>query len=459
MVKTRTITTAEAAILKQRQEGHFFDFKAKEIAPSKLTKTLASLANADGGEICVGMKDPQNGHSQWDGFATPEAINSHLAVLEGIFPDGEVFSYTFLRCETEPGIVLHCEIYKNKEVWKDSQGDVYLRKGAQDLKQSSYEQQERLRLNKGIVSYEDKKSALSEDELVASEPFVNFLISIIPTADGLAWLRKQKVVRDGVATVAGAVLFFDEPQTVLPKAAIKISRYRTSDDPTRATLEGQPLTIDGCAVVQIKNAVDKIVEIVERIPVMKDTGLAEVKYPRNAIHEIITNAVIHRDYSINDDVHVRIFDNRIEIFSPGPLPAHVTVDNILSERFSRNQKMVRLTNKFPDPPNKDIGEGLNTAFEAMRDLQLKEPIVSQVNNSVLITLKHEKLAEPEQAIIGYLRDHDEINNSKARSVTFIGSENKVKNIFRKMMVAELIEKIPGRSQVKTGYRKGPKFPK
>lgn len=191
---------------------------------------------------------------------------------------------------------------------------------------------------------------------------------------------------------------------------------------------------------------------------MKDTGFKEVQYPRDAIHEIITNSVIHRDYSLNDDVHVRIFDNRIEIFSPGSLPAHVTVENILEERFARNQKIVRLTNKFPDAPNKDVGEGLNTAFEAMRELKLKDPVVSQVNSGVLVTLRHEKLAEPEQAITNYLRDNEEINNAKARSITFIGSENKVKNIFRKMMEANIIERIPGRSQAKTGYRKGPNFP-
>lgn len=85
-------------------------------------------------------------------------------------------------------------------------------------------------------------------------------------------------------------------------------------------------------------------------------------------------------------------------------------------------------------------------------------MVAQVNNGVLVVLKHEKLAEPEQAIINYLRDNEEINNSRARAITFIGFENKVKNIFRKMMAAEIIERIPGRSQAKTGYRKGSKFP-
>jgi len=452
------VNKSEADEILARSESHFFDFKSKRILPAKLSRSLSAFGNAEGGEIYVGIEDPSVSGLRWDGFSSEEDANSVLSVLQELFPNGETFSYRFIKCAEYPGLVLSCEIFKNQFIWKDTKGDVYLRRGAQSLKQDSFEKQERLRLNKGISSYEDSKVDMTVEELATSEAFVGFYEVIVPKAEPMSWLKKQKVVRDEQATVAGLILFADEPQAVLPKAAIKISRYRTSDEPTRATLEGQPSTIEGCAVVLIKDTVDRIVETVERIPVMKNSGLKSVQYPRNAIHEIITNAVIHRDYSVNDDVHVRIFDNRIEIYSPGPLPAHVTVENILDERFARNQKIVRLTNKFPDAPNKDVGEGLNTAFEAMRELQLKDPVVSQVNNGVLVTLKHEKLAEPEQAIINYLRANEEVNNSKARAVTFIGSENKVKNIFRKMMTAGIIERIPGRSQAKTGYMKGPNFP-
>ena len=102
-----------------------------------------------------------------------------------------------------------------------------------------------------------------------------------------------------------------------------------------------------------------------------------VQYPEVTLHEIITNAVLHRDYSVADDVHVRVFDNRIEVESPGRLPAHITPENILTERFSRNGNLVRWINKFPDPPNKDVGEGLRTAFAAMNQLKLKEPEIDQ----------------------------------------------------------------------------------
>src|SRR5205823_3063826 len=135
------------------------------------------------------------------------------------------------------------------------------------------------------------------------------------------------------------------------------------------------------------------------------------------LHEIITNAVIHRDYSIADDVHIRIFDNRIEVQSPGRLPAHVTVKNILTERFARNGAVVRLLNKFPDPPNKDVGEGLNTAFEKMHQLGLKEPIIAERDSDVLVTIRHEPLASPEEAILSYLETHETIKNKMARAIT------------------------------------------
>src|SRR4029077_16822181 len=160
---------------------------------------------------------------------------------------------------------------------------------------------------------------------------------------------------------------------------------------TRKTLAFDPLSIEGNAYEQIYKAVETTKKIAEEIPLLTSAGLQKIVYPTEAIHEVITNAVIHRDYSINDDVHVRIFDNRIEVQSPGKLPGHVTVNNILSDRAARNPKIVRLLNKFRNPPNKDVGEGLNTAFEAMRNLKLKDPVIEQKENSVLVTLRHEKL--------------------------------------------------------------------
>jgi ATP-dependent DNA helicase RecG len=191
---------------------------------------------------------------------------------------------------------------------------------------------------------------------------------------------------------------------------------------------------------------------VEGVKLLGPAGLQRVTYPEVTLHEIITNAVLHRDYSIADDIHVRVFDNRIEVASPGRLPAHITPGNILDERYARNGSIVRWVNKFPDPPNKDVGEGLRTAFEAMRSLQLKPPEIRETENAVVVSIRHERLASPEQMIVEYLGSNAEITNSIVRELTGIGSENKVKGIFQKLIKAGEIEAIPGRSQRYAAYR-------
>jgi ATP-dependent DNA helicase RecG len=206
-----------------------------------------------------------------------------------------------------------------------------------------------------------------------------------------------------------------------------------------------PMSIEGSAYNVIKEAVEATKGIINEIQVLGTQGLEQVKYPTETLHEVITNAVLHRDYAISDEVHVRIFDNRVEVESPGRLPAHITPENILQERFARNGNLVRVINKFPDPPNKDVGEGLNTAFEAMKQLRLKEPIIHERANSVLVEIRHERLASPEDTVMQFLENNPMITNRDARELTGIKSENSMKNVFLKLRDRNLIEQVPGRA--------------
>lgn len=114
---------------------------------------------------------------------------------------------------------------------------------------------------------------------------------------------------------------------------------------------------------------------------------------------------------------------------------------------------MRLLNKFPDPPNKDVGEGLNTAFEAMHQLGLKEPTIEERNSDVLVTIRHEPLASPEQAIMKYLETNETIRNKKAREITYILDSNKMKRFLSKMAQTGELEVVPGARYGGTIYRK------
>jgi ATP-dependent DNA helicase RecG len=178
-----------------------------------------------------------------------------------------------------------------------------------------------------------------------------------------------------------------------------------------------------------------------------------VEYPPEAIWEVFVNAVIHRDYSISDDVQVLIFNDRVEIISPGRLPGYVNVANILDARFSRNSKIVRCLNRYKNAPNKDMGEGLNTAFQKMKEWRLKPPIIEEDGNYVRVTIRHEPLALPTDAIMTFLADNIEITNAQARDLTGIRSENLVKREFYKLRDLGLIERVPGKKGSASAWRK------
>lgn len=447
-------------ILLSAEETHFLDLKAKEVSYKKLTKSIVAFANSDGGEIYVGIREIDKARliRVWEGYQRIEDANSHLQELNKYFPLGAGFSYTFLEHTKQNGFVLKIEVEKSTKVLRNEDNEIFIRLGAASVPQTTQEQITHLEYNKGIISFEDERVNCEPLEIENSTTIIKFAFSIVPEMEPSVWLRKQRMIVQDKPTVAGVMLFCDEPQVHLPKTAIKIYRYRGSDgEGHRDNLAFDPITVEGCSYDLIYSAVSEVRKIIEDINVVTEAGLEKVTYPSVALHEIITNSVLHRDYSLSDDVHIRIFDDRVEIESPGKLPAHITEKNILHERFLRNGKLVRLINKFKNPPNKDVGEGLNTSFQAMRDLKLREPIIQQRENSVLVTLKHEKLGSAEQIISDYLRDNDEINNAIARKLCNIGDANKMAGIFKKMSRAGIVESIPGRAQVKTGYRKGPNF--
>ncbi len=131
----------------------------------------------------------------------------------------------------------------------------------------------------------------------------------------------------------------------------------------------------------------------------------------------------------------------------------MTPKNILDERFARNGAIVRLLNKFPDPPNRDVGEGLNTAFDKMRELGLGEPIIEERDSDLLVTILHEPLASKEEAILKYLDENGTIMNKKARAITFLKDPDQMKRILQKMVDKGVIELVPGTRRGGAKYRK------
>lgn len=343
MVSKISISESEKVKLLNMEESHFCDLKAIEIRPGKLSKAISAFSNAEGGELFIGIDDKPR---RWRGFSNIEAANAHLQCFEDLFPFSPDYLYEFLEEKNSEGLVLKVQIAKTRDIKSASDKIVYIRRGAQSLPVVDADRLQTLKRDKGIISFETELINCSAEIVSNSIHIIGFLLEVVPTAEPEMWLKKQMALIGTKPTVAAVLLFAEEPQAVLPKrSGLKIYRYKTSDDEgTRETLDFNPMSIEGNLYEQIKVSVEETSRIIESIRIQTSGGLISVNYPINAIHEIITNAVIHRDYSITDDIHIRIFDNRVEILSPGILPGHVTTKNILSERFARNPGIVRLIN-------------------------------------------------------------------------------------------------------------------
>jgi ATP-dependent DNA helicase RecG len=456
-VSKKVVNSDELAELLHLEETHFVDLKSAAISPAKLTKTISAFANTSGGEIYIGIEEAINLDGKlrlWKGFVDAEAANAVFQVIEQMNPIGNGVVAEFVQPHDRSDAVLHLTVFKTKDVVFASDGKAYVRRNAQNLPVASDEALERLRYDKGVKSFEDELLAVDPAEITNSNTVIDFILDVVPASEPDAWLSKQRVLLNGKATVAGVLLFSDSPQAILPKrSAIKVLRYQTKLNAERDFLASDPITIEGPVYPLIFDAVERVKAIIEGIEKAGPKGMEKIEYPEEALHEIVTNAVLHRDYNVAADVQIRVFENRVEIESPGRLPGHVTVQNIIQTQFARNPKLVRLINKFKNPPNKDVGEGLNTAFEAMGKLRLKKPEIDETEGSVVVTLKHESLGSPEQIVMEYLSREAEITNSIGRDLTGIKSENSMKTVFYRLRDQGQLEQSPKVAGKKPSWRK------
>ena len=106
------------------------------------------------------------------------------------------------------------------------------------------------------------------------------------------------------------------------------------------------------------------------------------KYPMRALQEAVVNAIVHRDYEIQQPVRITIFTDRIEFYSPGGLPRAIDANKLREGKatpFWRNQSLAYFFNKFQLAQAE--GQGIPTIIQTMREEDCPEPIFETGNES------------------------------------------------------------------------------
>ncbi|MDF3130764.1 ATP-binding protein [Kiritimatiellaeota bacterium B1221] len=433
-METIQIDHDEVNRLLNLREDHFNDVKSARIAPAKLQQTFVAFANSDGGDLYVGIEDESEPGERVVGFQKQEDANGVITtLLEETKPAVENVLVEFLEVENK-GFILHLGIPKSPKVHYTASDECYIRINAAKRKIKG-DRITQLGYSKGAEPYERK--ALKDvdlDDIVEGDLLKQYMSRVDSHLPEQKFLQKQRLLTkdndERVPNVGCVLLFDDEPQATMDtRCAVKVYRLRTTEkEYKREQLEEMPITIGGDVEHVIGKTVDQVAKYIDGASFRDKGQLVKLRYPADALKEVLVNAVIHRDYSLNDDIHVRVYDNRVEIQSPGKLPGYMSVENLYEERFSRNPNLVRMLHNLPDPVNHDIGEGLDTARNELKKAGLVDPTFEEKENAFVVTIRHQMIASVEEVILKYLSDNpgSSVSNKLIRQLSGEDDMQKVK---------------------------------
>ncbi len=258
-----------------------------------------------------------------------------------------------------------------------------------DLTHRSFAQRQELLYDKGQSSFE----STSLDDATTNDLDGSLLatyVDAVQHSDPERLLIARGLARpDGSLTTAAVLLFAHEPQRWYPEASLRVLRYRGTG---RETGERQQLLaderIDGPIPHQLQQARATVLRYLPTRRalgsdgVFQDIGLV----PHDAWLEAVVNAVVHRSYSISGDhIRVEIFDDRIEVESPGRLPGIVDLSDPLHiTRFARNPRIARVCADLAF--GQELGEGVRRMFDEMRLAGLADPEYRLTAGSTRVTL-------------------------------------------------------------------------
>ncbi|KEO84478.1 ATP-binding protein [Tumebacillus flagellatus] len=147
-------------------------------------------------------------------------------------------------------------------------------------------------------------------------------------------------------------------------------------------------------------------------------------YPEGACREALVNAIAHRDYTIQSGIDVFIFDDRMEIKSAGALLSTLTIDGLTQLsgiHESRNSLIARILreNKFM----RELGEGMKRIFDLMEEHELEKPVLKSENNSFSVTLFHKSVYTPRQLQWLAIFDEYELTNWQKKIIVLGMDDN------------------------------------
>ena len=325
----------------------------------KIASEIIAMSNAYGGEIIFGVED-KTGKIVGLDYEKLQFIGNKIATIANDLVKPQVF----LMVEV---ITLEKEIVDNlsdKKIlvvyidegtakpYKDNNGTIWMKQGADKRKVSDNSEILRLFQQSGVVYVDEMIVANTDIKDIDSNKVKEYIQRIVKDPSEYEKIQENilyqnlNLIKNDNLTLGGLLFFSKEPQLHRPVFCVKAIAFYGNDIGGLHYRDSRDLT--GVIPELFQESIrffKSNLRHEQKGQNFNSTGILEIS--EIALEELIQNALIHRDYTQNSPIRLMIFDNRIEIVSPGRLPNNLTVEKIrLGTAVVRNNLLASYASKI-----------------------------------------------------------------------------------------------------------------
>ncbi|MEK6874526.1 MAG: ATP-binding protein [Nanoarchaeota archaeon] len=409
-----------------------------------VAKTACGFANAEGGKIIIGVTNK----GLIVGIATKD-LDSLQQRIDGAIQTVSPVPFHKIQIEkAESKNVIIVEIYKIGDGTFCTYGEiVYYRFGNTTRKMEGKTLQDFL-IHRKILSYDEGRSEATLEDLDDSK-LASFLSKRTPGFEYNPKRRLDTLINLSLAKRGGesfikntaVLLFAKKPDSFCSQSEIKLARFKglTAVDIIDSTFAHQSV------LENIQIAEDFIRKNTKTRFEIKTIERKEIPdYPSEVVREALVNAVAHRDYFSKDAIQLNIFDDRMEIISPGGLPQGLSLKLLGTLSIQRNALLYRLLRDIK------LVEGLATGIprmrQGMRTHSLPDPIFEDLGSFFKVTLHNTQqivasaLNLRQQKALSYLHKNKSITSqtySKLTGVSRVTAVSDLQDLIEKRIVQKV----------------------
>ncbi|MEW6234432.1 MAG: RNA-binding domain-containing protein [Candidatus Omnitrophota bacterium] len=347
-----------------RGEDSRHQFKENITNANSLAAEMAAFSNSHGGRIFIGIND----RGEITGLSSEDIRRlNQLVSNTAIQGDKSAINPETENVRVRDKIVMVVTIREgNAKPYTDYQGVIWVKSGSDKRKVTAREEMRRLFQESDLIYADEVPVEGTNIDDIDSDYFEAFYQRIyeerlnqtdIPI-DRL--LENMNLARNGRLNLAGLLLFGTNPQRKKPALVIKAVSFYGNDPAAQDYRDSED--ISGNLKTMYENAMSFLKRNLRKVQGQQGfNSLGKPEIPPIALEELVVNMLIHRDYFISAPWRIFIFDNRIELISPGHLPNNLTVENIKAgNSILRNPVLASFATK--ELPYRGIGTGIRRAL-------------------------------------------------------------------------------------------------